>query len=211
MKKKLLIIVPALFFGLSTLTYAVNGGNEKQQIVAETNQSINESVKKELSSFLEIIPVSLEKEHGFHDRAEFAKAVPASIYRIVGVDADGKTFQTNLYNVVVAVNGEYRAVLSVSVENGVYEIQTIGAAMMAKELQVLEKAHPMLSNTERIMVNVYSRSAGFVAFADVNAGIENADLIPLESAKSGIFNSESRVAVQPTYKLAEAVHALGVN
>jgi hypothetical protein len=210
MKKKLLIIVPALLFGLSSLTYAVNGGNEKQQVVAEINQGINESVKKELSSFLEIIPVSMEKEHGFNDRAEFAKAVPASIYRIVGVDKEGNTFETNLYNVVVAVDGEYRAVLTVSSDNGKYEIQTIGAALMARELQVLEKSNPLPSNNERIMLNVYSKSAGFVAFHDANASVENADLIPLESAKSGLTNSESRVALQSTYKLTEAVHALGV-
>jgi hypothetical protein len=212
MKKQLQLLIPALLFGLSTFSYAVTGGNEKQATVAETNQTIYESVKKELSSFLEIIPSSLEKEHGFNDRSEFAKALPASIYRIVGVDVAGKTFETNLYNVVVAVNCQYRAVLTVSANNGQYEIQSIGAALMARELQALEIAHPIAANQERVMVNVYKKSAGFVAYQDANTTIENADLIPLESAKSGIStNVEVGRTAKSTYKLTEAVEALQLN
>jgi hypothetical protein len=176
------------------------------------NQTIFETVKKELNSFLEVIPVNMEKDHGFNNRSEFAKALPASIYKIIGVDATGKTFETNLYNVVVAVNGEYRAVLTVSAENGQYEIQSIGAALMAKELQALEMAHPIAANQERVMVNVYKKSAGFVAYQDANTTIENVDLIPLESAKSGISaNMEVGRTTKSTYKLTEAIEALQLN
>jgi hypothetical protein len=178
---------------------------------AGTSLAILETVKKELGSFLEIIPVNTEKDHGFNDRAEFAKASPASIYKIVGVDIAGKTFETNLYNVVVAVNGEYRAVLTVSVENGQHEIQTVGAALMAKELQAIEIAQPLAAGQEHIMVNVYSRSAGFVAYKNESITIENADLIPLESAKSGIFNMEVNRTAKLTYKLSEAIEALHLN
>jgi hypothetical protein len=178
---------------------------------AGINQTIYESVKKELVSFLEVIPVNMEKDHGFNNRAEFANALPASIYKIIGVDATGKAFETNLYNVVVAVNGEYRAVLTVSAENGQYEIQAIGAALMAKELQSFEIAHPIAANQEHIMVNVYKKSAGFVASKEANTTIENVDLTPLESAKSSLFNMEVNRAPKSTYKLSEAVEALQLN
>jgi hypothetical protein len=177
-----------------------------------TSQTILETVKKELSSFLEVIPANMEKDHGFNNRSEFAKALPASIYKIIGVDATGKTFETNLYNVVVAVNGEYRAVLTVSAENGQYEIQAIGAALMAKELQALEISHPIATNEERVMVNVYSKSAGFVAYQGINTAVENVDLIPLESAKAGISaNMETGRTAKATYKLTEALEALQLN
>lgn len=210
MKKRLFIIAP-LLFGLFSFAFAVEGGNEKQRIVARVNQTITESVKKELSSFLEVIPVSMEKDHGFNDRSEFAKALPASIYRIVGINKEGNAFETNLYNVVVSVNGAYRAVLTVSFTNGSYEIESIGAAELAKELQFIEKQNPLTPEKERIMLNVFTKSASFVSYNDVNLSIENATFIPLESAKTGLSTSSLPRAIQSTYKLTEAVEALGVN
>lgn len=192
------------------MEYSVKG-SQKSNSASSISQTIFETVKKELVSFLEIIPTDMEKEHGFNDRSEFSSAVPASVYKIVGVDATGKVFETNLYNVVVAVNGEYRAVLTVSAENGQYEIQAVGAALMAKELQAVELANPLTADQEHIMVNVYQRSAGFVGYQDATTGIENIDLIPLESAKSGISNSEVNRTAKSTYKLAEAVEALELN
>lgn len=208
MKKRLLILAPALLLGLSSFSVTVKDGKKEQQTVVQENQTIYESVKKELNSFLEVIPVDLEKEHGFNDRTEFAKALPASIYHIIGVDADGKPFETNLYNVMVAVNGEYRAVLTVSHSNGKYEIEAIGATLLAKEVQLIEKEHPVTSTQERIVLNVYKKAAGFVTYQDMNLPIENADLIPLASAKAGIAISESNRIAKPTYKLSEALEAL---
>lgn len=211
MKKKLLVFIPVLIFGLSAVGYAATGGNEQQITLAGTTQTLYESVRKDLVSFLEIIPASLEKEHGFNDRSEFAKAVPASIYKIIGVDMTGKPFETNLYNVVVSVNGEYRAVLTVSSLNGQYEIQSIGASLLARELQAFESSHPLAANQERLMVNVYNKSAGFVAYQTANTVIENVDLTPLESAKSGISSLGTGRTAKSTYKLTEAVEALQLN
>jgi hypothetical protein len=207
MKKRLLILAPALLFGLSSFSDTAKDGKKEQPTVVLENQTIYESVKKELNSFLEVIPSNLEKEHGFNDRSEFAKALPGSIYRMIGVDAAGNPFETNLYNVMVTVNGEYRAVLTVSHTKDQYEIEAIGATLLAKELQLIEKANPISANQERIVLNVYKRSAGFVTYQDINSPIENADLIPLTSAKAGIAVSENRTT-KPTYKLSEALEAL---
>lgn len=209
MKKRLLIIVPALVFGLSTLAHAGNGGNGKQQQEASVNinQSITEAVKQQLNDFLNLIPVNAEKDFGFNSRAEFAQAVPASIYKMIGVGKDGKAFETNSYNVVIAVNNDYRAVLSVSYTDGKYEIETVGAAPLAKELFAVEQKHLLLQNEERVIVNVYPKASTFVANNQVNASIENANLIPLESAKGALQNENGRM-IQASYKLSEVVEAL---
>jgi hypothetical protein len=209
MKKRLLIIVPALVFGLSTLSHAGNGINEKQpaSVSVDVNQNISEAVKQQLNDFLNLIPVNAEKDFGFNSRSEFAQAVPASIYRMIGVGKDGKAFETNSYNVVVAVNNDYRAVLSVSFTDGKYEIETVGAAPLAKELYAVEQQHVLASNQERVIVNVYPKASTFVANNQVNATIENADLIPLASAKTALQNEVGR-AIKATYKLSEAVEAL---
>ena len=213
MKKKLLIIVPALVFGLSTFAHEANGGNEKQQTAQaaiEVNQSINDAVKQQLSSFLNLIPEGMEKDHGFNSRAEFTKAQPASIYKIVGVGQDGKTFDTGLYNVVVSVNGEYRAVLSVSSLNGQYEIQSVGGALLSQQIKEVEAANASDINKEKVIVNIYSKTSGFISYKEFNSTIENATLIPLESAKLAIGGENNRVA-KATYTFSEAMHELGVN
>lgn len=211
MKKGFLVLGLTLSLGFSSFSYAAKENKISQLISAEENQKIYEAVKNELSSFLEIVPVNMEKEHGFNNRAEFAKAVPASIYRMVGVDPYGKVVATNNYNVIVAVNGEYRAVITVSLENGKYELQSIGGAPLAKELQATESVNPIATGQERVMLNVYKYSATFVTNLNANTAIENADLIPLESAKMGLNNQEAGRSAKPVYKLSEAFDALIAN
>lgn len=208
MKKKLFIPLTILFLGMGS--FRSTAGEISNQRTT-TDQAIYESVNKELSSFLQIIPADLEKEHGFNSRSEFTKATPASIYKIIGVGKDGQAFETNLYNVVVAVNGEYRAMLTVSVENGHYEIETIGAALLAEELQVFEKANPLPSGKERIMLNVYTRASSFVAYQDATTNIENAELLPLESAKTGLAGASTGRALKTSYSFSEALQALQLN
>lgn len=47
----------------------------------------------------------------------------------------------------------------------------------------------------------------FVANNNVNASVENANLIPLESAKTGLQTETGR-AIQSTYTFSEAMQAL---
>jgi hypothetical protein len=215
MKKKLLIIVPALVFGLSTFAHAANGGNEKQQstkAVLETNQSITDVLKQQLSSFLEVIPVGMEKEHGFNDRAEFSLAAPVSIYKVVGVDKEGKVFETGFYNVVVSVGNEYRAIITVSSADGKYEIESVGGAELSKQIKSVElenTANSTNAGKEKLIVNVYSKTAGFISYLDSNSSVENATLIPLGSAK--IAMGEVNRASQASYTFAEAMKAVGIN
>ncbi|HET6226495.1 MAG TPA: hypothetical protein VFF27_09470 [Bacteroidia bacterium] len=211
MKKGFLVLGLSLSLGFASFSLTAKEIKMYQQLSADNNQAIYDAVKNELSSFLEIVPVNMEKEHGFNNRAEFAKAVPASIYRMVGVDPYGKLIPTDRYNVVVAVNGEYRAVITVASENGKYEIMSIGGAQLAKELQATEAANPIAAGQERVMINVYKYSATFISNVAANTAIENADLIPLESAKIGLSNAEAGRNAKPVYKLSEAFDALIAN
>lgn len=215
MKKKILIIVPALVFGLSTFAYAANGGNEKQQTaqtVIEVNQSINDVLKQQLSAFLEVIPVGMEQEHGFNNRDEFSLAAPASIYKVVGVDKAGKIFETGFYNVVVSVGNEYRAIITVSFADGKYEIESVGGAELSTQIKNVELENTVSATNagkEKLIVNVYSKTAGFISYLDAKLSLENATLIPLGSAKIAI--GETSRAPQASYTFSEAMLALGIN
>ena len=126
MKKVIFTTIYSIFIGLSC--YAGTEPNEKPLNISERNQKIYEVTKKNLASFLENIPAGFESQHGFSSRSEFAKAVAGPVYTIVGVDENWNTFSTNLYNIPLLVNNEYRSMITVSEKDGVYEIQTVGAA-----------------------------------------------------------------------------------
>lgn len=82
---------------------------------------------------------------------------------------------------------------------------------MAKELQATEAANPIAADQEHVMINVYKYSATFVSNVNANTVIENADLIPLESAKMGLANPEAGRSAKAVYKLSEAFDALIAN
>jgi ABC-type Na+ efflux pump permease subunit len=206
MKKKLVNLIPALLIGVSSFAFSLQKGN-KQIEISERNQKIYEVVERDLSSFLENIPAGFEKQHGFNSRAEFAQAKAGSIYRIYGVDANGKVFTTDNYNLTVVVDNEYRAVLNISFADGKYQIQSVGGAQLAIELQAIEKEQHPAEQLEKVMLNFYDKKCGLVAYKDEATSTENADLTPLESAKLGINNTSAR-AIKPSYKLAEVIELL---
>lgn len=189
---------------LVVMTICLGSGSWSQE--RSSIKEIKASVMKELSGFLDNIPAGFENQHGFNSRAEFDMAVPGSVYTIMGVNSEGKVFAANLFNVAVMVNDEYRAMITVSFVDGKYKIESVGAALLARELQVIENEVDTGSDLEKIMLNVYHKQSGFVAYQDVNADMETADFIPLASAKTAL--EETDKAIQSTYKLAGLIDVL---
>lgn len=110
-----------------------------------------------------------------------------------------------MYNIPVIVNGEYRAMITVSEKDGTYELETVGAALLAKELQSLEGS--VSANQDFIMLNVYSKAAGFVAYPEPNTSFAACSFIPLESAQTALRESAVR-SPQVSYTLSELVEGL---
>ena len=205
MKKKTFTLLSALFIGLSCFASFSKTGDDKK-IINERDQKIYEVTNKDLVSFLNNIPEGFEKQHGFNSRAEFAKATAGPIYTILGMDANGVVKPINMFNVPVVVNGEYRAMITVSFVNGVYEIETVGAALLATELQLLENEQKPNSNQEKIILNVYKKSSSFIGYPSINQNIEDVNLIPLTSAKTALGNSPRVLKVN--YKVSEIAQTL---
>ncbi|MEO6903617.1 MAG: hypothetical protein ABI315_10770 [Bacteroidia bacterium] len=200
MKKTFLLLAVFSLFNIE-LSYGATGDKSPKNI-SNRNEKIYEVTSRELSSFLEIIPVGAEKQHGFDNREEFKRAVAGSIYTVVGIDADWNTFSTDIYNIPVIVDNQYKAVISVSYKDGVYNLETVGAAELASEL---EKTEPvMASDHDYIMLNVYSRASSFVAYPAINTSPETANFIPLASAKTGL-NIASK-EIQSTYALPQLIN-----
>jgi len=206
MKKNLFTLASALLIGLNCFAYSSPYEEGKKAAITERDQKIYEVTQKDLATFLENIPAGFEKQHGFNSRLEFAKATAGPVYTILGMYEDGKPVAANMFNIPVVVEGEYRAMITVSFSDGVYSIETVGAALLAEELQLLEKEKQPAAGCEKIMLNVYSRTSGFVGYRKTNETVEQTDFIPLVSAKTALENS-TRIA-KPAYKLAEIVEEL---
>ncbi len=205
MKKQLLtLLVPILI-----IFCFISSKAKSTYITASSspnNEKVFEFVKNEITAFLEYIPIGFEKEHGFTSRDEFSKAIPGSVYLIKGIGIDGNIFATNLYNIPIVVDGEYRAMLTISYSDNTYQFEAIGANLLAKEIQILEKEMVPDASFEKIILNIYSKQCGFVTYKEGNTRIEDATFIPLASAKTAL--EETNRATGTTYKLNEIVTAL---
>lgn len=179
----------------------------KQAIMNDQNQQVYEVAKNNISTFLENIPAGFEKQHGFNNRAEFARVIPGTIYHIYGVDNTGKVVATDSYNIPVMVDNEYRAMVTVSLVDGKYQLQTVGATLLANELQVIETQKQPSKDLEKVMLNIYDKKCGLIAYKDINTPIEDVDLTPLVSTKTGLQNATNR-SIKTTYKLSEIIQAL---
>lgn len=206
MKKKTFTLISALFIGLSCFAVSPKDGESKENNLIVRNQKIYELTKNDLVSFLNNIPAGMEKQHGFNNRSEFTKATAGPVYTILGMDANGMVTSASMFNLPVVIDGEYRSMITVSFANGVYQIETVGAALLAAELQLLEQEQKPTSDQERIMLNVYKRSSGFVGYQSMNKNIDEVNLIPLASAKTALGNSPR--VIKPGYKLSEIIQAL---
>ena len=169
------------------------------------NERINQVAKQDLVSYLNFIPEGFEKQHGFNNRAEFAKATIGSQYEIMALAADGRLSPTKFFYVVVRVGGEYRALLTVGEVDGKLEIQSVGASPLAGELQAVEQKQNLSEKVKNVLVNDYNNKCSLVSYQEQGTRVEDAVYIPLASTKSFLEQSST---VQSSYKLPELVNAI---
>ncbi|MCB0395425.1 MAG: hypothetical protein KDD36_02150 [Flavobacteriales bacterium] len=169
------------------------------------NSRIMQVAQNNLKSYLEVIPAGLEQQHGFHNRAEFAKVTLGSLYQITALDKEGRITPTGFFYVVVSVDNEFRALLTVGEVNGKTEIQSVGASILAHDLQVAEEKEKVAADARRVLLNDYINGCSFVTYNEQNKPVEDGMFIPLSSARSFLGLSDD---VQPSYSLPELAKSI---
>lgn len=167
------------------------------------NERVAKVANNELVTFLNYIPKTLLKQHGFNSSAEFAKAKIGTQYQIMALEADGSLKPTGFYNVVVTIDGDYKALLTVgkNEDDGKLGIQGVGSALMAREIKPIESKQRLTANTTPLLVNDYVNKASYLSYKNANKKATAATLIPLQSAKT--FLESQTNGVNPTYTLSE--------
>lgn len=178
------LIVSILFF--LPLFSAADTQNE----TLFSDDSIITIARSSLGEFLDKIPMGRESRYGFSNRAEFAKAtigIPIRVYTANPDSTNGLSGNdpnspkaTNEWRVPVLVDGESRALLTVSVNNGALSATELGAAELSRELGEFKKKHPARRSA---LLRLQALQCDFIINDRTGSGFDKADYHPLRSAR----------------------------
>jgi len=136
--------------------------------------NLDKFVQDNLASVLEKIPIAQIKEFGFSNIEEYAIADPAkALYFLIYED----NRNIKIWRVPITVNGEYRALLNISENNGEFNIADFGANLLAREIQQTINSHQNL-NFEGLLRSYQKGSDFMVAVNEKGEKV----YIPLNSA-----------------------------
>jgi hypothetical protein len=115
------IFILALITGLAATAQSQNSETE----------TVLRTAKSQINSFIKDLPDDGLADYGFLDRKEFGKinfGTPIPIYTW----KDSTVVFTSTWRVPVVIEKEYRSLLTVILENGVYKAVDFGASELAK-------------------------------------------------------------------------------
>ncbi len=162
----------------------------------------NEVVKitqKELPKILEKIPLNYEENYGFHSREEFQNALagtPFNCYTLM----DNELKNSPTYRVPIAVDQEFRALVTVEYINDTYHVVDFGANVLAKEIQMVCNENPNMVFLG--ILRIYSINSDFLVMKKDQQEV----LVPLTSAKmflksKNILNIDNYYTKDQVFKL----------
>ena len=151
--------------------------------------NIDKFVQDNINLILEKIPSSQITEFGFQSTEEYTIAKPAkALYFLIYEDKR----EINIWRVPITVNGEYRALLNISENNGELKIADFGANLLAREIQQTIISHQNL-NFEGLLRS-YQKGSDFMIAINENG---EKVYIPLNSAIKTF--AEKGIELKPTY------------
>lgn len=138
-----------------------------------------------LAHFLSLIPAAQSAGYGFADCAEIDRVRLAAPYRMVTADEKGEALvAADEWRFPVAVDGRYRALLTVAVVDGQAKAVNLGAAELAAELSRVEQERAVAPAARRVLLRLFSLHADFVSFPAAEQQLEQATFAPLASARA---------------------------
>lgn len=112
----------------------IGSSNGYSQNSTETENEINNFVKKNIKEVLIKIPINQEKQFGFNNREEFSKVEIGKALSFVIYNKSSES-ELHIWRVPIMVDGKYRALLTITKENDKYAIADFGAATLAKDIK----------------------------------------------------------------------------
>lgn len=143
------------------------------------------AAQRGLHAFLDRIPEARRSSYGFAARDEIDRAQLGTPYRVWTADPpEGALRAVREWRFPVAVDGEYRALLTVGEANGALRAVDLGAAALARELHQRERDRAVPAQASRVLLRLYALRADFVAFPPPASRVEDAAFEALASARA---------------------------
>ena len=155
-----------------------------------TRGDIAQAAVKQLPQWLDKIPSGQEQYYGFAEREEFSLAtIGTPVHTFYFADemaGDAPNHSTEKlapsyeWRVPVAVNNEYRALVTVAPVDGEWKIVDIGAAGLARELGSHKTGH------QNILLRSFKAKSDFLVIPSGDQTGKGVLLMPLQSARRNI-------------------------
>lgn len=163
-----------------------------QERLVVPDDSIRAVARWSLGAFLDKIPQGFESRYGFNNRKEFSRAevgVPVRVYRADTDNPSDHPLPENEWRVPVLVDGEHRALLTVTAENGVLSVVDLGAAVLAREFGDYHRKYPGKS---RALLRLHALKCDMMIIGRPGAAVDDGDYYPLHSARAWFAADGSR-------------------
>ena len=147
------------------------------------------AAKKELLETLNKIPIGKENLYGFNNRDEFNNASVGQLFKVYNINSKGSVESLHLltyneYRLPVLVGNEYRALLTIALIDGEWQIVDFGAVNLAKDIgNYVNQIHPNKED-EGIFLRIYGINCDFIASKKKDESVDNCKYYPLQSAKN---------------------------
>jgi|TARA_B110000238_G_scaffold51561_1_gene56149 hypothetical protein len=142
-------------------------------VTAQTHslELISNVAAKELTNYLNKIPIGQEKMFGFNNRGEFSEASIGEPYEMLTLNNDffndkfivrdkDYIMSTGNWRIPIMVNKQNRALLTISKVNNEWHVVKIGAKGLAEELEKFNTNHPLIIKS--YILRVFQLKSDFV-------------------------------------------------
>ena len=154
-------------------------------------QEMMKDAMNQLQAWLKKIPGGNEQKYGFNNRDEFSLATlgkPCQVFSLTGdffkeEIQPGKNYleTTGEWRIPVMVNQENRAVITLLKKKNKWKIVSLGARVLARELQEFEKYPELSKNNDLRLLRIYQLQSDFL-FADDPLSSMEITVYPMHSA-----------------------------
>jgi len=186
---------------------------------AESQSDVYKAAESGLPLMLGSIPQGYELKYGFANREEFTAAtigLPYQIYTIhpemLKVDAtltDDMMMPIEEWRFPVICDGRIRALLTVAKVNGNWQSVDIGAALLASEIDNLERELSLKNrDIKRIILRLYQIKSDFIVIVDASSKMTNGAFYPLKSARMGVGSSMKARSATPSLSFQDLLPVL---
>jgi hypothetical protein len=171
-------------------------------VYAESPSDVNAAAESGLSHMLASIPKGLESKYGFANREEFRTATIGSPYQMQTIHpevmksnaaiTDDMITSAEEWRFPVICDGRARALLTVAKVEGRWQAVDIGAAILASEIDTLEKGLSLATRkVNRTILRLYQIRSDFIVITDGSGKVTTGSFYPVRSADKGIRGSQT--------------------